>query len=112
MCAQVRELYLVHVLESLAERQLRSCMVFCSTCRGCHMLALLLAELGVPSVALHSHLTQGRRLAALHRCAPDQAPLDGPNMQRNGSDSRADMPVSCRCGVRGRNVCRPPVVLA
>jgi hypothetical protein len=66
----VRELYLVHMLESLEERSIRSAIVFCATCRGCHMLSLLLAELRVPSVALHSHLTQGRRLAALHRCAP------------------------------------------
>lgn len=64
---QVRELYLVHMLESLAERSVRSAMVFCATCRGCHLLSLLLAELGVPSAALHSRLSQGRRLAALHR---------------------------------------------
>ncbi|BDA51188.1 DEAD-box ATP-dependent RNA helicase 36 [Coccomyxa sp. Obi] len=73
--AKVRELYLVHMLESLGERKLRSCMVFCATCRGCHMLALLLAELGVPSVALHSHLTQGRRLAALHRFKSGGVPI-------------------------------------
>ena len=36
--------------------------------RGCALLALLLEELGIKAVALHSHLTQGRRLAALHRC--------------------------------------------
>ncbi|EIE19868.1 DEAD-domain-containing protein [Coccomyxa subellipsoidea C-169] len=73
--AKVRELYLVHVLESLEEFSIRSAIVFCSTCRGCHLLSLLLAELGVASVALHSHLTQGRRLAALHRFKSGGVPI-------------------------------------
>lgn len=42
-------------------------MVFAATCRGCHLLSLLMQELHIPAVALHSHLTQGRRLASLEK---------------------------------------------
>ena len=35
-------------------------------CDGCHLLAAVLAELGLRCVALHSHKSQKRRLAALH----------------------------------------------
>lgn len=42
-----------------------SIVVFVSTCEHCQLYAEMLLALGVPCVALHSHLTQGRRLAAL-----------------------------------------------
>ena len=42
-------------------------MVFTGTCRGCHLLSLLMQELRIPAAALHSHLTQGRRLASLEK---------------------------------------------
>ena len=45
----------------------RSVMVFAATCRGCHLLSLLMQELRIPAAALHSHLTQGRRLASLEK---------------------------------------------
>ena len=45
-------------------------MVFTATCRGCYLLSLLMQELKIASAALHSHLTQNRRLAALEKCAP------------------------------------------
>jgi ATP-dependent RNA helicase DDX49/DBP8 len=32
----------------------RSAIIFVSTCRGCHMLSLVMRELGVPAAALHS----------------------------------------------------------
>ena len=35
-------------------------------CAGCHLLGAVLAELGLRCVALHSHKSQKRRLAALH----------------------------------------------
>ena len=38
-------------------------MVFTATCRGCYLLSLLMQELKISSAALHSHLTQNRRLA-------------------------------------------------
>ena len=44
-------------------------MVFTATCRGCYLLSLLMQELKISSAALHSHLTQNRRLAALEKCA-------------------------------------------
>ena len=44
-------------------------MVFTATCRGCYLLSLLMEELHIPAAALHSHLTQGRRLASLEKCA-------------------------------------------
>ena len=47
--------------------QVRSAMVFCATCRGCHLLGLILEELGIACAALHSQQTQGRRLAALDK---------------------------------------------
>jgi superfamily II DNA/RNA helicase len=36
------------------------------SCDGCHLLAAILDELGLGCVALHSHKSQKRRLAALH----------------------------------------------
>ena len=44
-------------------------MVFTATCRGCYLLSLLMQELKISAAALHSHLTQNRRLAALEKCA-------------------------------------------
>ena len=57
-----------------ARAQVRSAMVFCSTCRGCHLLGLILEELDIACAALHSQQTQGRRLAALDKCAPPPPP--------------------------------------
>ncbi len=54
--ARVREVYLAHLLEGLAARGVRSAIVFAATCRGCHLLGLLL---------------QAR--AALAPCAPERA---------------------------------------
>ena len=67
--ARVKEVYLAHLLEGLAEHGVRSAIIFAATCRGCHLLSLLLQELGVAAAALHSHQPQRRRLAALDRCA-------------------------------------------
>ena len=67
---QVKEVYLVQLLSQLEGHRVRSAMVFCATCRGCHLLSLVLEELAVPCAALHSHQTQGRRLAALDKWGP------------------------------------------
>ena len=40
--ARVKEVYLAHLLQGLAERGVRSAIVFAGTCRGCHLLSLLL----------------------------------------------------------------------
>ena len=66
MPAKVKDVYLAHLLGELAELSVRSAIIFCSTCSGCHLLAAVLAELGLSCVALHSHKSQKRRLAALH----------------------------------------------
>ena len=40
--ARVKEVYLAHMLQGLGERGVRSAIVFTATCRGCHLLSLLL----------------------------------------------------------------------
>ena len=65
----MKEVYLTQLLSQLEELKVRSAMVFCATCRGCHLLGLVLEELGIPCAALHSHQSQGRRLAALDKYA-------------------------------------------
>lgn len=65
--AKVKEVYLFHLLSSLEALEVRSVIVFVGTCKACHLLDLMLEELGVESVSLHSHKPQGRRLAALDR---------------------------------------------
>ncbi len=48
-------MYLHHLLTvALPAAKVRSAIIFSGTCRGCHLLALLLEELGLPAVALHS----------------------------------------------------------
>eukprot|EP00882_Tetradesmus_deserticola_P031448 GHRQ01035560.1.p1 GENE.GHRQ01035560.1~~GHRQ01035560.1.p1 ORF type:complete len:297 (+),score=193.69 GHRQ01035560.1:34-891(+) len=53
----------------------RSAIVFVSTCKGCHMLSLLLRELGLPAAALHSGKSQKQRLAALASFKSERVPL-------------------------------------
>lgn len=65
--AKVKEVYLFHLLSRLEDLGIRSAIVFLGTCKSCHLLDLLLEELGISCVALHSHKTQGRRLAALDK---------------------------------------------
>ena len=65
--AKVKEVYLFHLLSELENLSVRSAIVFLGTCKGCHLLSLMLEELGISAVALHSHKTQRRRLAALDR---------------------------------------------
>ena len=65
--AKVKEVYLVYLLEQLESLKVRSTMLFCSTCKGCRLLGYILSELGIDCAALHSHQTQGRRLAALDK---------------------------------------------
>jgi ATP-dependent RNA helicase DDX49/DBP8 len=73
--AKVKEVYLVHLLQSLEERNIRSAIVFAGTCRGCALLAALLEELNISSTALHSGLPQKRRMAALDRFKGGSIPI-------------------------------------
>ena len=50
-------------------------------CNGCHLLAAVLAELGLRCVALHSHKSQKRRLAALHTFRAGKQPPCKESMQ-------------------------------
>ncbi|KAF5834090.1 P-loop containing nucleoside triphosphate hydrolase protein [Dunaliella salina] len=45
--------------------QVRSTIIFCSTCKGCHLLHQILEELGFACAALHSGKPQRQRQAAL-----------------------------------------------
>ncbi|KAJ1699475.1 hypothetical protein LUZ63_007987 [Rhynchospora breviuscula] len=65
--ADLKELYLSHILSNMEEEGIRSAIVFVSTCRTCHYLELLLEEVGQAAVALHSHKSQSLRLASLSR---------------------------------------------
>ena len=51
-------MYLAHLLGKLDELHVRSAIIFCSTCKGCHLLSLVLERLGVAAAALHSHKPQ------------------------------------------------------
>jgi ATP-dependent RNA helicase DDX49/DBP8 len=72
---KVKEVYLVHVLDRLAEFKVRSAIIFCSTCKGCALLALVLEQLGIPAASLHSGKAQKRRIAALSAFKSEMVPL-------------------------------------
>ncbi|XP_071722667.1 DEAD-box ATP-dependent RNA helicase 36 [Rutidosis leptorrhynchoides] len=71
----VKDVYLVHVLSKMEDMGIRSAMIFVSTCRNCHLLSLLLEELGVETSALHSFKSQSLRLSALHRFKSGQVSI-------------------------------------
>ncbi|CAG9460378.1 unnamed protein product [Pedinophyceae sp. YPF-701] len=73
--ARVKEVYLFYLLTRLEELGVRSCIVFAGTCRGCHALEMLLQELDVPAVSLHSNKVQRARLAALDRFRSRLVPI-------------------------------------
>ena len=50
-------------IEEIGRTQLA--IVFCATCRTCQLLSQVMLELEVPAVALHSKMSQRRRIAAL-----------------------------------------------
>ncbi|KAG1669053.1 hypothetical protein FOA52_003971 [Chlamydomonas sp. UWO 241] len=72
---KVKEVYLAHVLEKLAEHKVRSAIIFTSTCKGCHLLSLILEQLGLKCAALHSGRPQKARLAALSQFKSETVPL-------------------------------------
>ncbi|KAM0950030.1 putative RNA helicase [Dioscorea sansibarensis] len=71
----VKEVYLAYLLSKMKEKSIRSVIVFVSTCRSCHLLNLLLEELELSVVALHSYKSQSLRLAALSRFKSGQIPI-------------------------------------
>jgi len=50
----LKEAYLIEVLKTTKLKKNQQCIVFTSTCRNCHFLALLLTELGFDVTLLHS----------------------------------------------------------
>lgn len=70
-----KELHLLYLLSKMKEDNIRSAIVFVSTCRTCQYLDFLLEELGHPAVSLHSHKSQSRRLSALHNFKSCQVPV-------------------------------------
>uniref|UniRef100_A0ACD5UK09 Uncharacterized protein n=1 Tax=Avena sativa TaxID=4498 RepID=A0ACD5UK09_AVESA len=70
-----KELHLLYLLSKMKEDNVRSAIVFVSTCRTCQYLDFVLQELGQPAVSLHSHKAQTQRLSALHRFKSGQVPV-------------------------------------
>ncbi|CAA6658136.1 unnamed protein product [Spirodela intermedia] len=60
----VKDVYLLHILSKMEDLSIRSAMIFVSTCRTCHLLDILLEELGQSAV-----------LAALNRFKSRQVPV-------------------------------------
>jgi ATP-dependent RNA helicase DDX49/DBP8 len=56
---------LLEAAASSSKRQLRSMMIFVSTCKMCELVGEIGNELGTKCVTLHSMMSQNRRLAAL-----------------------------------------------
>eukprot|EP00038_Savillea_parva_P018161 m.22519 g.22519 ORF g.22519 m.22519 type:complete len:492 (-) comp3998_c0_seq1:927-2402(-) len=66
MPSHVRHCYFIALVRELTSSGSKgSCIVFTSTCKSCAELALLLTELEIPCVALHSVMSQTDRLASL-----------------------------------------------
>ena len=72
---KIKEVYLVHILDRLKEFKVRSAIIFCSTCKGCALLSLVLEQLGIPAAALHSGKAQKHRIAALSAFKSEMVPL-------------------------------------
>lgn len=65
--ANIKEAMLVHVLNETKLKTNQQLIVFTSTCRNCHFLAMLLGELGFGVAFIHSQLTQRKRIANLQK---------------------------------------------
>jgi len=63
--ANIKEASLVHVLNQTKLKTNQQMIVFTSTCRNCHFLAMLLSELDFEVAFIHSQLTQRKRIANL-----------------------------------------------
>ena len=59
----LKEAYLIHTLKTTLLKKNQQVIVFTSTCRNCHFLALLLTEVGFEVTLIHSQLTQRKRIA-------------------------------------------------
>ncbi|XP_020202091.1 DEAD-box ATP-dependent RNA helicase 36 [Cajanus cajan] len=64
---KVKDVYLMHILSKMEDMDIRSAIVFVSTCRDCHRLSLMLEVLDQEAAALYSFKSQAQRLEALHQ---------------------------------------------
>ncbi|KAL8461873.1 hypothetical protein ACS0TY_033095 [Phlomoides rotata] len=71
----VKDVYLLHILNKREEIGVRSAIIFVSTCRSCELLSLLLEQLDLEVAALHSFKSQSLRLSALHKFKSGQVPV-------------------------------------
>jgi len=58
-----------------SQKKARSAIIFVSTCERTGYISQLLSELGIDCIALHSLLTQNRRLASLAKFKSEQSPI-------------------------------------
>ncbi|XP_072166729.1 probable ATP-dependent RNA helicase DDX49 [Diadema setosum] len=66
MPAQVKDAYLMYVVNEFTEKHKdHSVIIFTSTCKYCHVLSIMLRNLGMPCVTLHSLVKQRTRIASL-----------------------------------------------
>ncbi len=63
--ANVRDVYLVYLINSEVVEKGSTAIVFTSSCRSCEVLATTLRALGIDAAPLHSQQPQARRLAAI-----------------------------------------------
>ncbi|KAI5078918.1 hypothetical protein GOP47_0006589 [Adiantum capillus-veneris] len=75
MPLDVKDVYLSYVLSTLQDKDIRSVIIFASTCRTCQLLSLLLDELDIHTTALHSMKSQPQRLASLNRFKSGRVPV-------------------------------------
>jgi ATP-dependent RNA helicase DDX49/DBP8 len=71
----VKEAYLVYIIKQAKLRKQQQCIIFTSTCKNCHFLAMLLIELETEGgvTYIHSLLSQRKRLANIAKFKSSQA---------------------------------------
>nr|XP_054756489.1 probable ATP-dependent RNA helicase DDX49 [Lytechinus pictus] len=66
MPAQVKDAYLMYIISEFTEKNKdHSVIIFTSTCKYCHVLSIMLRNLGMPCATLHSLVKQKTRIASL-----------------------------------------------
>eukprot|EP00468_Gymnochlora_sp_CCMP2014_P007412 CAMPEP_0167759500 /NCGR_PEP_ID=MMETSP0110_2-20121227/11061_1 /TAXON_ID=629695 /ORGANISM="Gymnochlora sp., Strain CCMP2014" /LENGTH=436 /DNA_ID=CAMNT_0007645899 /DNA_START=451 /DNA_END=1761 /DNA_ORIENTATION=- len=68
----LKETYLVQILRMNEDK---SILIFCSTCKGCEIIAQLLVEMEIENESLHSRKNQARRLASLAKFRGGQSKI-------------------------------------
>eukprot|EP00057_Strongylocentrotus_purpuratus_P030475 XP_781784.3 PREDICTED: probable ATP-dependent RNA helicase DDX49 [Strongylocentrotus purpuratus] len=66
MPAQVKDAYLMYIISEFTEKNRdHSLIIFTSTCKYCHVLSIMLRNLGMQCATLHSLVKQKTRIASL-----------------------------------------------